>query len=60
MATLAQPAPAAQSPVSDPEQYTPAEQALLDVFDDIIDDSTPEQRQSFFAELRANAERHGE
>jgi hypothetical protein len=55
MATLTQPAASLI-----PAKHNAAEQSLLDVFDEIVDDLSPEQRTDFFSELRSNAQAHGE
>jgi DNA-directed RNA polymerase specialized sigma24 family protein len=55
MATLAQP----KLPATEP-QYTAAEQALWEAFEEHLDTLSPEQRKMVVADLRANAEAHGE
>jgi hypothetical protein len=55
MATLTQPT----VPLV-PGKHPAAERSLLDVFDEIVDDLTPEQRDDFYSELRSNGQAHGE
>ncbi len=55
MATLAPPVK-----VSTPEEVAAAENALIDIFYEIDERLTPEQRADFYADLRASANAHGE
>jgi hypothetical protein len=55
MATLVQPVK-----ISTPEEVAAAEQALLEVFEEIDSKLTPDQRADFYSELRENAIAHGE
>ena len=49
-------ATAAQSKVAQPEsEYTEAEQALIDAFEELLETLTPEKRKAIRADLRANA-----
>jgi hypothetical protein len=51
----------AQSKVSQPApKTTPAENALFEAFADHLDTLSPERRKEVLADLRANAETHGE
>jgi hypothetical protein len=39
---------------------TPAENALFEAFEDLLETMTPEARKGMLKDLRANAEAHGE
>jgi hypothetical protein len=55
MATIPHPHPTSAEPA-----FTPAEDALWEAFADHLDTLSPEQRAAVVADLRANAEAHGE
>jgi hypothetical protein len=55
MASLAQPANIPSS-----EEVTAAETALIEAFYDILETIPPEQQKALIADLRANAEAHGQ
>ena len=55
MATLTQPKIVQTEP-----EFTPAEQALIDAFEELLETMPPEQRKAIVADLRANAVAHGE
>jgi cytochrome c556 len=55
MATLTQPKIVQTEP-----EFTPAEQALIDAFDEHLATLPAEKQKAIRADLRANAEAHGE
>jgi len=55
MATLAQ--PKVSTPVT---QTTPAEEALIEAFEELLETMSSEARQGLIGDLRANAVAHGE
>jgi 16S rRNA A1518/A1519 N6-dimethyltransferase RsmA/KsgA/DIM1 with predicted DNA glycosylase/AP lyase activity len=52
MATLTQPKVVQTEP-----EFTPAEQALIDAFEELLETVTPEKRKVIRADLRENARR---